>query len=267
MELKAYAKVNLSLDVLNKRSDGYHDLNSVMGQIDLCDVLTFEKSEDIIVQSQFKDDIILKTILRLKELFKIEEGVTVFVKKNIPVAAGFGGGSADAAATLIALNELWGLNLSIMDMIKIGVEIGSDVPFCLIGGGCFVSGKGEAVEKIDMPEMDVLFVNPGYSISTKEAYLTLGGVGYEKGSSSLNMKGLKDVKSVANGLHNDFMHIQKDDVKVLIKEMIGLGALNASITGKGPTVFGIFDSAEEARGAYEKLKDKHEFVYLAKTIT
>jgi len=267
MEVKAYAKINLSLDVLGKREDNFHDINSVMQQIDLYDELSFEKSEDITVQSQFKDDIILKTVLKLKELFRIKKGVTVLVKKNIPVSAGFGGGSADAAATLKSLNELWGLNLKIEDLIKIGSEIGSDVPFFLIGGSCFVSGKGEIVERINIPEMDILLVSPGYEISTKEAYEKLDGMNYDKKYSSLKSKKLKDVKEIASLLHNDFIHIQKEDVKNIIKEVIGNGALNASITGKGPSVFGIFGDKEKAERAYENLKDKYKFVYLVKTKT
>ena len=188
MNLKAYAKINLSLDVLDKREDGFHNLNSVMQQIDLYDELTFEENEDIIVQSQFKDDIILKTIMKLKELFKLENGVKVLVQKNIPIAAGFGSASANAAATLIALNELWNLNLDLDELIKIGAEIGADVPFCLRGGCCFVSGKGEMVEKINANEMELILVNPGYEVSTKEAYEALDKFKFEGKSSSLKLK-------------------------------------------------------------------------------
>jgi len=263
---KAYAKINLTLDILEKRADNYHEINSIMQQIDLYDELTFEKSEDIIVQSQFKDDIILKTILRLKDISQIKEGVTVYVKKNIPTAAGLASGSTDAATTLIALNQLWNLNLSPKDLIKIGAELGADIPFCLIGKSCFVSGKGEIVEKIALPEMNILLINPGYEISTKQAYEELDEKQYEKKSSSLKLKNLKDIKEIASNLYNDFIHIQKDDVKDIIKQLINNGALNASITGKGPTVFGIFENKEKAEQAYNNLKDKYKFVYLTKTI-
>ena len=266
MKVKAYAKINLTLDVLKKRKDGYHEVNSVMQKVDLHDDLNFEKFGDIIVQSQFRDDIILRTILKLKELFGIEEGVNVSVKKNIPAAAGLGGGSSDAAATLIALNELWELNLSTNDLLKIASELGSDVPFFIIGKGCFVSGRGEITEKINLPEMDILLINPGYEISTKEAYNELDRKIYENKKSSLKLKNLKNIKEIASNLHNDFVYIQKDDVKEIIKELINNGALNASITGKGPTVFGIFDNEEKAKKAYENLKDKYNFVYRGKTL-
>lgn len=266
MHLKAHAKINLTLDILEKRPDNYHELNSIMQQIELYDELTFEKSEDIIVQSQFKDDIILETILKLKDLLQIEEGVTVFVKKNIPTAAGLAGGSTDAATTLKALNQLWNLNLTQKDLIKIGAELGSDIPFCIIGNSCFVSGKGEIIENINLPEMHILLINPGYKISTKKAYEELGKINYEKKPSSLKMKNSNNTKEIAANLHNDFIHIQKDDVKDIIKKLKDNQALNASITGKGPTVFGIFENKEIAEKAYNNLKDKYPFVYLTNTI-
>lgn len=266
MQLKAYAKINLALDILDKRQDNYHEINSVMQQIDLYDELTFEESEDIIVQSQFKDDIILKTILKVKELFNIEQGIKVSIKKNIPVAAGLAGGSTDAATTLIALNELWNLNLTIEDLIKIGADLGSDIPFCLIGKSCFVSGKGEIVEKISLPERDILLINPGYEISTKQAYEDLEKKDYEKKFSSLKLKNSNNINEIANNLHNDFINIQKDEIKNIIKDLINNQALNASITGKGPTVFGIFENKEKAEQTYNNLKDKYKFVYLTKTI-
>ena len=266
MKVKAYAKINLSLDVLDKRKDGFHDINSVMQQIELCDELSFEKSSDIMVHSQFKDDIILKTIMKLKELFGIDAGVTVSVKKNIPVGGGFGGGSADCAVTLNALDELWGLNLGIVELIKIGSDLGADVPFCIMGGSCFVSGKGELFEKKDIPPMDILVINQGYGISTKDAYDELDGKQYEHKFSSLKLKNMDDVKQIAENLHNDFIHIQKDDVNGIIRDVKNEGALGASITGKGPSVLGIFENEEKAKQAYENLKDKYKFVWVGKTI-
>lgn len=266
MQLKAYAKINLALDILDKRQDNYHEINSVMQQIDIYDELTFEESEDIIVQSQFKEDIILKTILKLKEIFQIEKGIKISIKKNIPVAAGLAGGSTDAATTLIALNELWNLNLTIEDLIKIGADLGSDIPFCLIRKSCFVSGKGEIVEKISLPEMNILLINPGYEISTKQAYEELDQKQYEKKFSSLKLKNSNNINEIANNLHNDFINIQKDEIKNIIKDLINNQALNASITGKGPTVFGIFENKEKAEQTYNNLKDKYKFVYLTKTI-
>jgi len=266
MQIKAYAKINLTLDILEKRPDNFHEIHSIMQQIYLHDELTFQKSPDIIAQSQFKDDIILKTILKLKKLFHIEEGITVTNKKSIPVAAGLAGGSTDAATTLIALNEIWGLNLSTEDLIKIGAELGSDVPFCLAGKSCFVSGKGEVLERINLPEMHILLINPGYEIYAKKAYVELNKSEYERKFSSLKIKNLSSIKEIASNLHNDFIHIQKKEVKDLIEDVNSHGALNASITGKGPSVFGIFENQKKAEKAYENLKEKYQSTYLTKTI-
>jgi len=265
MKIKAYAKINLTLDVLGKRADGYHDINSVMQKIDLYDELEFVDSKEVVVEGGVRDDIILKTILKVKELFQIEKGVKVKVTKNIPVMVGLGGGSSDAASTLLALNELWNLNLQRKDLINISIAIGSDVPFFLFGGSCLVSGKGDVLENIDLPQMDILLVNPGYGISTKVAYESLDKIKYGGKSSSLGFKGLKELSDVANSLHNDFLRMQKDDVGAIIKDLINNGALNASITGKGPTVFGIFSDKDSVEGAYQSVRNKYKFVLRTRT--
>lgn len=264
--MKAYAKINLSLDVLYKRADNFHDIESVMQQIGLYDELEFEESDKLEVKSQFKDDIVKKAALKLKELFDIKKGIKIIIKKNIPVGAGLAGGSADAAAALLALNKLWGLNLDMDGLMDIGIELGADIPFCLVGNCCFVSGIGENIKKIDGTEIDIVLVNPGYEISTKDAYNELDKKEHGKKQASLKLKNAKTTKEIAEALHNDFMAVQKDDVKQIIKEIIALGALNASITGKGPTVFGIFETQEKAKQAYEELKGKYQFVYQTKTM-
>jgi len=264
--MKAYAKINLTLDILEKRQDNYHELNSIMQQIDLFDEITLEKSDNIKVNSEIKDDIILKTINKLKELFQVKDGVKVTIKKNIPIAAGLAGGSSDAASTLIALNELWNLNLKKEALIKIAIDLGSDIPFFLFGGSCFISGKGEIVQKINLPETHILLVNPGYEISTKQAYEELEKNKYEKKFSSLKLKNSKNIEEIAKNLHNDFIHTQKEDIKEIIKDLINNQALNASITGKGPTVFGIFENKEKVEQAYNNLKNRYKFVYKTKTI-
>lgn len=266
MQLRAYAKINLTLDVLDKRPDNYHEINSIMQQIELYDELIFKESEETIVESNFKDDIILKTILKLKELFQVNKGVKVKLQKNIPVAAGLAGGSSNAATTLIALNELWNLNLNTEDLIKIASDLGSDIPFFLTGKSCFVSGKGEITEQIQLPEIHLLLINPGYEISTKEAYQQLDKIEYKKNFSSINLKNKQNIQEITKNLHNDFIHIQKDDVKEIINKLKQNGALNASITGKGPTVFGVFETKEKAEQAYRELKDKYKFIHICKTL-
>ncbi|MFH2028897.1 MAG: 4-(cytidine 5'-diphospho)-2-C-methyl-D-erythritol kinase [Nanoarchaeota archaeon] len=258
--IKAYAKLNLCLDVLDKREDGFHNINSIMQQINIYDELEFKESSDVKVHSPIKDDIIFKTALKLRDMFNVEKGVEIFVKKNIPVGSGLGGGSADASATLIELNNLWDLGLGIDEMVKIGVSIGADVPFFLYGGRCFVCGIGEKVEKISSKEMDILLVNPGYGISTKDAYSKLDHVDFQRTNSSLRFKDGEFL------LHNDFINIQKDDVIKIIEEVKKLGALDVSITGKGPTVFGVFDDGAKLDNAYKMMKDSYPFVHKTRTV-
>jgi len=251
--MRAYAKINLSLEVLGKRPDGFHSIRSIMQQIDLYDELTFELADTVHVESSLSDEIMLKTIHTLQSLFRLGKGVKIMVKKKIPVAAGLGGGSSDAAITLLALNRLWSLNLGSADLMKIAAEIGSDVPFFIQGGCCLVSGRGEQVKKIKGEKMDILLVNPGYEISTTKAYELL-----DKEKRISRSSGIKSP-------HNDFLCIQKQDVHDIIDEMKDLGAVDASITGKGPTVFGIFD--KNIKKAHQKIKNKYPFVRMTKTIT
>ena len=214
LTVKAPAKINLFLRVVGRRPDGYHEIESFMQKVELSDELhLFAVGEKISLacpNSSLPEDE-GNLVFRAAQLFfktvGKQPGVRIVLEKNIPVAAGLGGGSSDAAATLLGLNELWSLGLSRNELGSLAEQLGSDVPFCLIGGTCFVAGKGEIIERIDMPDMDVLLVSPGYEMSTKEAYEKADNVGYEKKFSSLKMKGLKDVKSVANGLYNDFIHI------------------------------------------------------------
>lgn len=264
--MKAYAKINLSLDVLGRRNDGFHNLQSVMQQIDLFDELTFKESDTVEVVSEFKDEIVLKTVDKLREQFTVDKGVKISIKKNIPVGAGLGSGSTDAATTLHVLNMLWGLNLSLRDLIKIGSEIGADVPFCLVGGCCMVGGKGGKLNKINGKSMDLVLVNPGYELSTKVAYTELDTIKFNKTFSSVTLQKQRDASGVAKCIHNDFIHIQKEDVLEIIESLKSEGALNASITGKGPTVFGIFGDGEKALEVSSKLKKQYKFVCKIKTV-
>lgn len=268
MRAKAYAKINLCLDVFSKKEE-LHELNSVMAKINLYDEIVFDKNKDVMVNTPFKDDIVIKAVEKLMFLFNIEEGVRIEVLKSIPTEAGLAGGSSDAATALLALNDLWKLNLAREDLSEIGTELGSDVAFFLGGNTCFVSGVGDKVKSLGGVEMNIVLVKPDYSISTRDAYDELDNKKFECKKTSLKLKealSRRDIKEISSLLHNDFIYIQKEDVLNLIKEMKELGAMNASITGKGPTVFGIFENEDKAKEVYEKLKGKYKFAYLGKTI-
>ncbi|MDV5973591.1 4-(cytidine 5'-diphospho)-2-C-methyl-D-erythritol kinase, partial [Streptococcus canis] len=176
---RAPAKINLGLDIRGKRPDGYHDLSMVMVSVDLCDYVTVDHlNEDKIIftsncpkmpVNQTND--VYKAAQLMKDRFQIKTGLSIFLEKRIPVCAGMGGGSSDAAATIRALNQLWQLNLSCEDMIDIGMQIGSDVPYCLVAGCAQVSGKGEVVSQIaGQLSSWVVLVKPEFGISTRTVF-------------------------------------------------------------------------------------------------
>ena len=181
MELieKAPAKINLGLDVLYRRQDGYHELEMVMSSVDLADHLFFEEiTEDKIIVETNKAFLpvdernnVYQAALLLKNKYNIKTGVKIFVKKNIPVAAGLGGGSTDCAAALRGINQLWNLGCSLEELAEIGLEVGTDVPYCVYGSTAFVGGKGEEIQVLpSMPQCWVVLVKPRMSVSTRTVF-------------------------------------------------------------------------------------------------
>ena len=179
--LKSYGKINLGLDVLYKRQDGYHEINTIMQQIDLCDTLIIkENKEGLVLKSNSKDlpldstNLIYIAWKKIQEKTGINKGIEVILDKKIPIAAGLAGGSSNAAAILKGLNELWDLGFDEKDLREIGVEIGADVPFCIMGGTALAKGIGEELTKLrPFKDKDLLLVNPGLAISTAEVYKSL----------------------------------------------------------------------------------------------
>lgn len=174
LRLLAYAKINLSLKVVGKRPDGYHDIDSIMQSVSIHDELEITPSEKLTVECSdktIKDNIVLKAAEAVLSEAKANVGARIVIKKNIPVSAGLAGGSADAAATLIGLNDLFGLNLHSHRLAEIGLKLGSDVPFCLVGGTARCTGRGERIERIN-PQSTSAFVIvvPRMQVSTKEVY-------------------------------------------------------------------------------------------------
>lgn len=265
MEYKAYAKINLGLDVIRRREDGYHEVRMIMQNIGLHDVLIFEKSEHPGIRIRTdseelpvnEDNLIFKAAKMLMDEFGISDGIDIELTKNIPVAAGLAGGSTDAAATMKAVNDLWGLGLSSAELMKRGVKIGADVPYGILQGTALSEGIGEVLTTLrPCPECAVLIAKPPVSVSTKYVYqhLNLSDVvhpdidgmifGIEQG----NLKEVSDklgnvLESVTTALHPCI-----EDIKKIMKEN---GALNSLMSGSGPTVFGLFETEEAARKAYE----------------
>ena len=278
----AFAKVNLTLDVLGKRADGYHDLQSVMQTVSirddveidvgtgtpwrlLCSVEGIPTDEKNLAWKAAK--------IYCDAMGKDPEGLEIRIVKRIPAGAGLGGGSADAAAVLRALNRHYGDPLSVLALAELGAQVGSDVPFCVVGGTAMVEGRGERLRKLpDMPDCIFVVCKPDFSVSTPELYQALDETFIEKRpdqkAMQLNLqKG--DLLGIGGSLCNVFEPVvmQKHfDINYIRSMMYTYGAYGAQMTGSGSAVFGIYDSFEYATVACTMLKDKYSQIFLAKTV-
>ena len=291
LRIKSPAKVNIFLRILNKREDGFHNLQSILQMIDLYDIITFEKGgSGITLDSNSKDipldadNIVVRAALLLREKKGIREGVHIVLEKNIPVSAGLGGGSSNAAATLIALNKLWGLGYGMDELILLGSSLGSDVPFFFNGPAAFVEGRGEIVCPVRPGKSRwLVLVNPGIKVSTAWAYNRLDEVrnGMEgkkiwltkerKDNKLQRFNGLKlDLIEFSSCLQNDLEGItaSKNGVILEIKEeLIAMNAKGALMSGSGATVFGVFMNEEDARSCSRRLNKKSPWkVWVVKTL-
>ncbi|HHV46389.1 MAG TPA: 4-(cytidine 5'-diphospho)-2-C-methyl-D-erythritol kinase [Tissierellia bacterium] len=278
--LDAYGKINLALDVLYKRNDGYHEIDSVMQQIDLKDTLILKKRDNgISIESNEKSiplderNLAYKAWRKLTDKAKINKGVDITIIKRIPVAAGLAGGSTDAAAVLKGLNILWGLNLSQEELMEIGREIGADVPFCIFGGTARAKGIGERLERIKgFSNKLILLVNIGVEVPTEYVYKSLG---LNNKNMAVNVEELvkyierDNLRKVAENMGNVLESVVIRDYPIIDeikKEMVESGALGALMSGSGPTVFGIFDDESKLYSCKEKMEAKYKKVIVTKTI-
>lgn len=274
LEYKAYAKVNLGLDVLRRREDGYHEVKMIMQTVNLFDRLKIEeiKGSERVIQiitdqdtiPANEDNLIYKAAKLLMDEFDINKGVKITLEKNIPVAAGMAGGSTDAAATLIGVNELFSLGLSKKDLMDRGVKIGADVPYCIMGGTALSEGIGEILTPVSgMPQCYILIAKPPINVSTKFVYENLH---------ANELKYHPDIDSMTDCIKaGDFAGVCKhmdnvletvtvkeypiiEEIKSFMKEN---GAVGSIMSGSGPTVFGLFDKEEVAKSAFEALKAKN----------
>ncbi len=272
ISIKANAKINLGLDIVGTRTDGYHLLKTVMQSISLYDILTLEKSDDISVVCSDttlpcdESNLAFKAAKLFFEETKIVGGVKISIEKKIPSQAGLGGGSADAAGTIFALNKLYSAGLSEEKLCEIGEKIGSDVPFCIIGGTVLCEGVGEILTPLkSVSDVRIVIAKGADGISTIEAYKT-----YDK------LQGIKhpDVDLLINAINNgeNFSHLCGNVLELTaflatvdeIKEtMIELGAENSIMTGSGSAVFGIFNSEKSAEKCCENLKKSGLFATIS----
>lgn len=262
MKLKANAKINLTLDVLGKREDGYHLIDSVFQSVSLCDEVTVEKSDDITVQCSDdtlcdKSNIAYKAAIKFFEYTGTQGGASIKIEKHIPLASGMGGGSADAAAVIVALNKLYNTNLSQEALCKIGLLVGADVPFCIVGGTARVGGIGEQMSKIsDMPDCAILLIKHGTKLSTADMYKKVDTYPQDKFYTKLMVDGINngDLIAVCQNVFNAFGSVC--DNEKLTQDINETKPLAVSLSGSGPTVFAIYKDLVTAQKAKELLKIK-----------
>jgi len=277
LTIKAYAKINLSLDILGLRPDGYHELRSLMQSVSLADELCLKPADDLTLSvsrqdlSSGEDNIIIKCLRRLQQAAGTGAGAEITLHKQIPMAAGLAGGSADGAAALVAAARLWKLDIEPDGLSRIGAEIGSDIPFCLNGGAALVSGRGEMLEPLSPLDFFLLLLKPPISVSTAWAYRAYDDSGTATAGGTqrlLQYWSAGDLEGVARSLSNDLapaVMAGHPEIEAGRQALLRAGALGAAMSGSGPTLFGIMANKEAARQGYEALCRGHE-VYLCRTV-
>jgi len=266
--IKAPAKINLSLDVLHKRLDGYHEVEMVMTTIDLADRIEMSllDKDTIKINSQNRfvpDDqrnLAYQAARLLKERFNVKKGVSITIEKTIPVAAGLAGGSSDAAATLRGLNKLWQLGLSIDELATLGSEIGSDVSFCVYGGTALATGRGEVIQQLPAPPTCwVVLAKPFIGVSTAEIYrrLQIDGIHHPDTKEMVRAIEEKDFKRVCNHVGNVLEEVTLDlhpEVALIKDQMKRFGADAVLMSGSGPTVFSLVEHDSRMHRIYNGLR-------------
>ncbi|MBI3193932.1 MAG: 4-(cytidine 5'-diphospho)-2-C-methyl-D-erythritol kinase [Ignavibacteriae bacterium] len=262
----AYAKINIGLRILRKRPDGYHDLETVFHRVNVKDELKFEEAKLVTVNSSHphlpneRYNLCARAAMLYKRHFGVKKGVSISLKKNIPIGAGLGGGSADAAATLLAINELWNQNYSAEELLPLAATLGSDIPFFLKNESAYATGRGEELLyfKLDIPYW-IVVVYPNVHVSTPWAYSQLK-VNSEKlkvGLNNILLQHINEPKSWSQTIQNDFEenvfahHPFIAEVKL---NLIESGAVFAQMSGSGSSVYGMFYEEETAKRVVEEMK-------------
>ena len=271
LKLKAMAKINLGLDVLRKREDGYHDLRMIMQSVYLYDRIELRETEEpgirVVTNLSYlpvnEDNLVYKAAKLLMDEFEVQKGVEICLKKYIPVAAGLAGGSSDAAAVLVGINKMFSLNLSQEELMQRGVKIGADVPYCIMRGTALAEGIGEKLTRLpNTPDCYVVLAKPGVHVSTQFVYGNL---------KANELKDHPDIDGQIEAIRNGDLygmaermgnvletvtipaHPVIEEIKDIMKQA---GAVNALMSGSGPTVFGLFDDQTKAQAAYDILSQK-----------
>lgn len=268
--IEAMGKVNLGLDVLRRREDGYHEVRMVMQTVDLCDDLLFERTKKPGIEIETDRagipvdgrNLVYKAADLLMKRFEVTDGLRVKLRKRIPIAAGMAGGSTDAAAAFVAVNELFGLGLGKRELMELAVQVGADVPYCILGGTALAEGIGERLTGLpDAPECTLLIARPDIAVSTKFVYENLHLDTLERHpdiDGMLKAVYEQDLDAMAARLGNVLESVTVREYPVIEKLkhwMKENGAVNALMSGSGPTVFGIYREKREAQKACALLRE------------
>lgn len=264
MKVKAYAKVNLSLDITGKRADGYHTLESVFQSVSLCDFLTVESADSISVRCSKADlsgegNLCFKAARLFFEKTGAQAGADIYIEKHIPEAAGLGGGSADAAATLVALNELFGLPLSVNELLEIALKIGADVPFCMLGGTKLCEGIGEIMTELpSLPACFIVIAKRGVKSSTGDMYRALDSTfDRRKSDTESIINGLESgvLGEVFSGAYNCFESVSDSaDIECVRHIAERFSSVYCGLSGAGPSVVSVFSEKGVAEKVFKELE-------------
>lgn len=283
LQLKAYGKINLGLDVIRKRPDGYHDLDMIMQMVDVYDdvILTKKEDDEIVVKtdaavlSNGKDNLAYMAAKTLMDEFGINQGLEIKINKRIPIAGGMAGGSSDCATTLIGVNQMFDLGLTKEELMERGVKLGADVPYCILGGTAIARGIGEILTPLPTPpQCYVIIAKPPVSVSTAFVYGNIRPDEITKRPDIESMASAikdQDLYKLSSMLYNVMEDVTVPEYPIIqdIKDvMLNGGALNSIMSGSGPTVFGLYDDKQKAEKTVEQLKQKGltEQLYLTKFI-
>ena len=278
--LAAPAKINLGLSILGKLTSGYHEVKFIFSQVSLFDRIQLKEipTNEIKIICNDKQvptdkiNTVYKAALLLKKIVKTKKGIEIKIDKQIPVAAGLGGGSSDAAQTLIGLNKLWNVGLNTKDLLKVGLKIGVDVCYQMVGGTKLATHLGENLKSLPkLPTLHLVLSNPNIEVSTKWAYTNVdySQIGKNQLENLIEAVKDKDLKQIAKNLHNDFEFWVPNLVPAILKikaKMLEHGAIGAIMSGSGPTVFGLCENQATALKVYNNLKKEFPKTYLAQTI-
>lgn len=277
MKKKSYAKINLILDVIEKRQDGYHNIDGIMQMIDLYDEVEVKISDKFEITSNSKDipldekNLVYKVYKALKEKYKFNERFSILIEKNIPVSAGIAGGSTNSAVVIEMIDEILGLNMSLDDKKQVGKSVGADIPYLLVGKTARTRGIGDELEILDsLPTTDILIVNNGVEIATPYVYSNIVPSGNsDRIDKLINVYKNKNYDEFFKGLYNVMEKVSISycpEIQNIKDKMYEFNCIKSLMSGSGPTVFGIFNDDKDIKKAYDYFKKIYKNTFMVKTM-